>query len=207
MPFAPLTPHQGHLWAGRTVGLLGGSFNPAHEGHRHISLMALKHLRLDAVWWMVSPQNPMKSAKDMDTIDNRLESARVAAAHPRILPTDIERQMGTRFTIDTLRALKRHFPATRFVWLMGTDNLHQFHRWGHWEDIFNTVPICVMDRPPQGSSLAAAPAAEKFRHRQLPESAAGRLAAAALPAWVLLRIPLNPTSSTAIRAARAAKKR
>src|SRR5690349_15158433 len=128
MNIAP-TSRQPELWSNRTVGLLGGSFNPAHEGHRHISLYALKLLGLDAVWWMVSPLNPLKSSHGMASAEERMASALKASCHPDIYVTDIEMQMKTRFTVDTLTALKDRFPRTKFVWLMGTDNLLQVHRW------------------------------------------------------------------------------
>lgn len=194
-----------NLWSGRTVGLLGGSFNPAHEGHRHISLMALKHLGLDAVWWMVSPQNPLKSTRDMAPLPERVESARRASRHPQIVVTDIEQYLNTRYTADTLAKLRQIFPRTRFVWLMGTDNLRQVHRWQDWQDIFETTAVCVLDRPPRGNSLKSCPAMERYRHRLIPESAAPTLKFRELPAWTVLHIPLNHLSATAIRAARKAK--
>lgn len=194
------------LWSGRTVGLLGGSFNPAHEGHRHISLMALKHLGLDAVWWMVSPQNPLKSAKGMAPLQDRLQSARRAARHPQIVVTDIETQMGTQYTADTLARLRQYFPRTHFIWLMGTDNLRQVHRWQDWQDIFARHAVCVLDRPPRGNSLRSCPAFERFRDRLIPESAAADLKNRSLPAWTILHIPLNSLSATAIRAAQKAGK-
>lgn len=193
-----ITPYSATLWEGRTVGLLGGSFNPAHEGHRHISLYALKMLGLDAVWWMVSPQNPLKSAKDMASLHTRLRDASAVAAHPKIFVTDIESQMGTRFTADTLKALKKHFPRTRFIWLMGADNLHQFHRWKNWQEIFRAVPVCVLARPPQGNLVRASKAVGRFRGGLT----GGPLAGAKLPALKILHIPLNAQSATAIRSAR-----
>lgn len=194
------------LWAGRTVGLLGGSFNPAHDGHRHISLLALKHLGLDAVWWMVSPQNPLKSTRDMAPLHERMASARAVSNHPQIIATDIEQHLNTRYTADTLDKLRLYFPQTRFIWLMGTDNLRQIHLWRDWQDIFTRTAVCVLDRPPQGNSLKSCPALERFRHRLIPETSAKNLKNRALPAWTILHIPLNPLSSTAIRAAQKAKK-
>jgi nicotinate-nucleotide adenylyltransferase len=194
------------LWAGRSVGLLGGSFNPAHDGHRHISLMALKHLGLDAVWWMVSPQNPLKSTRDMAPLPARLASAQHAARHPQIVATDIETQMGTQYTADTLKKLRLYFARTRFIWLMGTDNLLQIHRWQNWHDIFEKHAVCVLDRPPRGNSLKSCPALERYRHRLLPENAAPLLKHKNLPAWTILHIPLNALSSTAIRAAQKGSK-
>ena len=190
------------LWQNRTVGLLGGSFNPAHEGHRHISLYALKMLGLDAVWWMVSPQNPLKSRKDMAPLAERMESARIASHHPKIHVTDIEQHLNTRYTADTLRALQAHFPRTHFVWLMGTDNLRQFHRWQEWQEIFKMVPVCVLDRPPRHNAIKACPAANRFRPYMLEQAKAMTLKSAPLPAWTILHIPLNDMSATKIRAAR-----
>ena len=194
-----ITPYSSNLWRNRTVGLLGGSFNPAHEGHRHISLYALKLLKLDAVWWMVSPQNPLKSTKDMATIKQRLQSAHDASQHPKIFPTDIERHLGTRYTADSLEALKQHFPATRFVWLMGTDNLRQIHRWEEWEKIFQSVPICVLDRPPRHNSIKSCKAFERFRPYLKDQEAAASLPTTPPPVWTILHIPLNATSATEIR--------
>jgi nicotinate-nucleotide adenylyltransferase len=204
--YASPTPSSGALWAGRSVGLLGGSFNPAHDGHRHISLMALKHLQLDAVWWMVSPQNPLKSTKDMAPLATRLQSARDVSRHPQIVPTDIEQYLNTRYTADTLARLQALYPQTNFVWLMGTDNLQQIHRWQDWESIFESVPVCVLDRPPEGNSLKSAPAVDRYRHRMVPENAASTLKNRNLPAWTILHIPLNHLSATALRAAKKAKK-
>lgn len=202
MFLTPLKTYTSELWQNRTVGLLGGSFNPAHEGHRHISLYALKMLGLDAVWWMVSPQNPLKSRKDMAPLAERMESARVASHHPKIHVTDIEQHLNTRYTADTLRALKAHFPRTNFVWLMGTDNLRQFHRWQEWREIFRMVPVCVLDRPPRHNAVRACKTSETFRAHMIPQEKAVTLKTAALPAWTLLHIPLNNMSATAIREAR-----
>jgi nicotinate-nucleotide adenylyltransferase len=174
------SPHSADLWANRTVGLLGGSFNPAHEGHRHASLVAMKHLRLDAVWWLVSPQNPLKPARGMAPLARRLETARAAADHPKIFATDIEHALGTRYTADTIATLKRHFSRTRFVWLMGLDNLHQIHLWKRWEDIFKAVPVCVIDREISGGRLRSCPALARFRP-------------------LILHAPLNAESATRLR--------
>lgn len=194
------TRYSTELWSNRTVGLLGGSFNPAHGGHRHISLYALKMLGLDAVWWMVSPQNPLKAKKGMAPLDERMESARNVARHPKIFVTDIERHLNTQYTLDTIKALQQHFPRTRFVWLMGGDNLTQFHKWHRWQEIFMTLPVCVLDRPPRHDSLKAGPAFERFRHYLLPQERAAVLKGKRAPAWTILRIPLDETSATAIRA-------
>jgi nicotinate-nucleotide adenylyltransferase len=133
-------------WAHRRVGLLGGSFNPAHAGHTQISKVALKRLKLDAVWWLVSPQNPLKSQSGMASQALRLASTQVAEEDPRILPTAIETTLGTQFTADTLRALAKRYPHTHFVWLMGADNLAGFHRWRDWQSIVRRWPIAIIPR-------------------------------------------------------------
>ena len=198
-------PYTSTLWSNRTVGLLGGSFNPAHRGHRHISLYALKMLGLDAVWWMVSPQNPLKPVKDMALLDARLKGAADAARHPKIFVTDIERHLGTQYTADTITALQRHFPRTRFVWLMGTDNLKQFHKWKRWQEIFKSLPVCVLDRPPRHGSVKGCPAFGRFRPYLLEQADVAILKRLKPPAWTILHIPLDETSATAIRAGRKKK--
>jgi len=202
MTIAPAA-HQSSLWSNRTVGLLGGSFNPAHEGHRHVSLYALKMLGLDAVWWVVSPQNPLKSTKGMASLEERMAGAHEASHHPAIHVTDIEQQMGTRYAVDTLAELKTRFPTTTFIWLMGTDNLLQFHRWHDWQKIFSLVPIAVLDRPPRGNNIRSCPALERFRASLLPQDQAQLLKTSAPPAWTILHIPLNAQSATNIRERRA----
>ena len=202
MPLSAPQPYNRELWDGRTVGLLGGSFNPAHGGHRHISLYALKMLGLDAVWWMVSPQNPLKSRKDMAPLKERMGSAEAVSKHPQIFVTDIEQHLNTRFTADTLKELQSHFPRTHFVWLMGTDNLRQIHRWQHWQEIFKMVPVCVLDRPPRHNAVRACKASERFRAYLIPQEKAATLKDAALPAWTILHIPLNSLSATELRARR-----
>ncbi len=189
-----------NLWAGQTVGLLGGSFNPAHAGHRYISLKAMKRLGLDAVWWMVSPQNPLKSAKDMAPQAARIQSAVKVSHHPKIFVTGIESQLGTRYTADTLAALQRNFPRTRFVWLMGGDNLRQMHRWKHGARIFDLVPVAVLDRPPRENRVRNCQTTERFRRYLLPQELAPLLKDIAPPIWTVLHIPLNEMSATAIRA-------
>ncbi|MGQ9366883.1 nicotinate-nucleotide adenylyltransferase [Azospirillum sp. ST 5-10] len=196
-------PRSGPFHAGLRVGLLGGSFNPAHAGHRHISVYALRRLRLDQVWWLVSPQNPLKSAADMGTLAERLASARAAARHPRIVPTALECDLGTRYTADTLAELTRRFPRTRFVWLMGADNLRQIPRWQHWTKIFRMVPIAVFSRPTYSLSALGGVAARRYARRRVSEQRVRELAVMAPPAWAFLRNPLHPASATAIRRARA----
>ena len=196
----PLNPRSG--FAPRRVGILGGSFNPAHEGHRQISLAALERLRLDEVWWMVSPQNPLKAQAGMAPLDRRLAAARAVARHPRIRVTDIETALGTRYTADTLAKVTRAFPRTDFVWLMGADNLSQIDRWDRWQQIFHGVAIAVFNRPTYCFRALAGMAARRFAHRRLAASAAGQLAGKTPPAWVFLFTRLNPISASAIRARR-----
>lgn len=181
------------------VGLLGGSFNPAHEGHRHISLCALKTLALDQVWWLVSPQNPLKPVEGMAPQDLRLEAAVKVADHPAILVTGLESRLGTRYTADTIIALRRRFPARRFVWLMGADNLRQMPRWNHWQRIFDAVPVAVFDRSPYSHNALAGMAARRFGQMRRPAQRAGQLAEAKAPAWVFLHQERHPASATAIR--------
>jgi nicotinate-nucleotide adenylyltransferase len=190
---------------GLRIGLLGGSFNPPHVGHVHVSAAALKKLRLDYVWWLVSPQNPLKPVRGMASFDKRLEAARkLAGAHPRMIATGIEQELGTRFTIDTLRALKRRFPQARFVWLMGSDNLVQIPRWRRWQRIFSEVPVAVVTRP--GSALAArqSQAANRFKSAGLPADL--RFADAKPPALTVIEVKRNPASGTKLRAASASRK-
>ena len=182
------------------IGLLGGSFNPAHDGHRHISLLALGRLRLAQVWWLVSPQNPLKPTAGMAALAERLAGARAIARHPAIRVGDLERRLGTRHTADSLKALRRRFPRARFVWLMGTDNLLQLPRWRRWRTILSTVPIAVFERGSYVYMALAGQAGARFRSNQVrePRGLFGR----SPPAWSLLRLQVHPASATAIRAAR-----
>ncbi|MBI1207844.1 MAG: nicotinate-nucleotide adenylyltransferase [Azospirillum sp.] len=193
-------PLSGAAWAGLKVGVLGGSFNPAHDGHRMVSEVALRLLRLDQVWWLVSPQNPLKSPQDMAGQAQRLIWARAAARHPRILATTLEARLGTRYTADSLRELAQRYPRTRFVWLMGADNLDQVRRWQHWTRIFASVPVAVFSRSPYSLKALNGIAARRFRARRIGLCGAGRLADMVPPAWVFFRNPWHPASATAIRA-------
>jgi len=191
---------------GRRIGLLGGSFNPAHDGHRHISLLALRRLGLDEVWWLVSPQNPLKPARGMASLARRIASARSVARHPRLRVTDIERTLNTRYTVDTVRALKRRHPGYIFVWLIGADNLLQMPRWKDWTGLFRSVAVAIFARPSYSLKALAGQAASRFAQFRLPESRARCLAWRDPPAWTFLRIRLHPASATAIRAAAKKKK-
>lgn len=185
----------------RRIGLLGGSFNPAHDGHRYISIEALKRLGLDEVWWLVSPQNPLKSESGMAPFQKRVSSARRVARHPRIRVSTIEAEMGTRYTADTLEMLGLRYPTARFVWLMGADNLSQISDWQDWSKIFNTVSIAVFARDSYDSRALSALAANRFGFARLSASAAMVVADAVPPAWVFLRIRPHPAAATDLRQA------
>ena len=187
---------------GRKIGLLGGSFNPAHEAHREISLTALARLGLDEVWWLVSPQNPLKPVDGMAALPDRVAGARAVARHPRIRVTGIEARLGTVYTADTVLALRRRFPGLCFVWLMGADNLIQIDRWKGWQRIFNAVPVAVFARPSYCFKALAARAAHRFARARIPEGKARALARRRSPAWVFIHGRLNPLSASAIRARR-----
>jgi len=183
----------------RRIGLLGGSFNPAHGGHLHISALALKLLDLDQVWWLVSPQNPLKPVDGMAPFAVRLEGARrIAKADRRILITDLESRLGpSRYTADTLKALRRRFPRLRFVWLMGGDNLVQIPKWERWPEIFRTVPIAVFNRPSYSLKALSGLAAKRFARYRVAASDERRLAEMEPPAWVFFHTRLDDSSATA----------
>ena len=183
------------------TGLLGGSFNPAHRGHRRLSLTALDALGLDEIWWLVSPGNPLKPQKGMAPLAARFASARRAARGAPIRVTAIERELGTIYTADTLAALVRRYPKRRFVWLMGADNLAQFHRWRDWRKIAALVPIAVVTRPGYDADALKAPAWGWLRRFVRPVAMAKDWTSWRPPALVLLNLPPDPTSATAIRAA------
>jgi nicotinate-nucleotide adenylyltransferase len=184
---------------GLCIGLLGGSFNPAHAGHRAISLHALRQLQLDQIWWLVSPQNPLKPEKGMASLNDRLASARAVSKHPKIFAKNLEAQFGTRYTVDTLRQLKRHFPQTNFVWLMGADNMKQMHRWMEWPEIFALVPVAVFRRPAYAAGRNLGKVAQRFSRYWKPARSAKQLALQQAPAWLILDNQLNSLSATDIR--------
>jgi nicotinate-nucleotide adenylyltransferase len=183
------------------TGLLGGSFNPAHRGHRQISIQAPRALGLDEIWWLVSPGNPLKPARGMAPLETRFASAKAMARGLPIRVTAIERKLGTRYTVDTLRALKRRFPERRFVWLMGADNLSQFHLWRDWRAIAALVPIAVVGRPGYDADAHSARAMGWLRRFVRPAGQARHWTKWRPPALVLLKLPPDPTSATALRAA------
>jgi nicotinate-nucleotide adenylyltransferase len=178
------------------VGLFGGSFNPAHEGHAHVAETARKRLSLDRVIWLVTPQNPLKA--EHVSLRQRRRSARVRA-RGRSVVSDIERALGSRYTVDTVRLIKGRFPRVHFVWIMGADSLADLHRWRDWVGLMREVPVAVVARP--GASLAAlvSPAARRFAGARLPGGAGRRLALARPPAWIYLTGPWNYATSTALR--------
>jgi nicotinate-nucleotide adenylyltransferase len=194
------------LSPGMAVGLFGGSFNPAHDGHAHVAETAMRRLGLDRVVWLVSPQNPLKDARDMAPLAERMASARAAAklaADGRaMLVSDFETRAGTQWTVDTLRALTARHPGVRFVWLMGSDNLASFHRWRGWTDIMRMMPMAVIARPGSQLDSRTAPAAARFAPARVPAARARLLPGLDAPAWTYLTAPLNPRASTALRAAR-----
>lgn len=183
---------------GMVVGLLGGSFDPAHRGHVHITREAIKRMGLDRVWWLVSPGNPLK-ARGPAPLSDRMARARAVMDDPRVVVTDLEARLGTRFTAETILRLKALYPGVRFVWLMGADNLVQFHRWNHWQDILRMVPVGVLARPGWGVAARTSRAARIFREHGVERGEALRLRDA--PAWCFVNLPMDGSSSTAIRAA------
>ncbi|WEK45532.1 MAG: nicotinate-nucleotide adenylyltransferase [Candidatus Andeanibacterium colombiense] len=185
----------------KRVGLLGGSFNPAHGAHRRISLFALAALGLDEVWWLVSPGNPLKPPAGMAPLAARVKAAQKRALRAPITVSAIERQLGTRFTIDTLRALRRRFPKTRFVWLMGADNLAQFHRWRDWRAIAREMPIAVIARPGYDAAALASPAMAWLRRFRVPAARLMNRGEWSAPALIELRFDPDPRSATELRRA------
>ena len=188
-PFAP----------GMRIGLLGGSFNPPHEGHALVTRLALRRLALDRVWWLVTPGNPLKSQAHLAALKSRVEAARRLDIGPRVVVTDIEAQIGSRFTYDTLLWLKRRAPSVHFVWIMGADNLRQFHRWRHWRAIADLAPIVVVDRPGSTLSAISSPAGAALAPWRVPERDASRFALMTPPALLFLHGRRSGLSSTAIR--------
>jgi len=193
------------LVPGMRIGLYGGTFNPPHAAHRAASLLALKRLRLDRVWWLVTPGNPLKDNGALPPLTERLEQARTIAHHPALVPTGLEAGLGTRYSYDTVAALVRRYPQVHFVWLMGADNLKSFHRWQRWRDIANLVPMAVIDRPGCTFAAMGSPAAAALARWRCPESQAPKLATMKPPAWIFLHGLKSPLSSTQLRAKAASK--
>ncbi len=184
---------------GQTIGLLGGSFDPAHGGHVHITREALKRFGLDRVWWLVSPGNPLKT-RGPAPLQQRLARARNVMQHPRVAVTDIESQIGTRYTAATLQRLQKIYPQVNFIWLMGADNLATFHHWDRWEWIVENVPIGVIARPGERLSARMSKAAERYAAYRIRGRQSQRLGQVGAPAWCFVNVPMLDISSTEIRA-------
>lgn len=184
------------------IGLFGGSFNPIHEGHRLVVLQCLKRLRLDRVWLLVSPGNPLKDHGDLAPLDARVAAARAMIDHPQVDVTDFEARLGFRYTYDTLSHLVRRCEGARFVWIMGADSLGSFHRWERWQDIARLMPVAVYARPGSNLRATVSRAATALRAHRIPEAEAEALAAREPPAWVYLHGIMSAQSSTAIRVKR-----
>nr|WP_267875973.1 nicotinate-nucleotide adenylyltransferase [Microvirga alba] len=187
---------------GMRIGLYGGSFNPAHDGHRHVSLMALKRLGLDRIWWVITPGNPLKDPGELAATATRVAEAKRIASHPCIDVTTFEEAIGARYTVDTLSYLKRRYPGVRFVWIMGADNLASFHRWRGWRHIARLMPMAVIDRPGWTLKATRSRSATALASSRLNEGEARALAGLKPPAWVFLHGPRSHLSSTELRRAR-----
>ena len=185
--------------AGQVIGLLGGSFDPPHAGHVHITREALKRFGLDRVWWLVSPGNPLKK-NGPAPLPERMQAARAMMQHPCVTVTDLEAQLGTRFTAETLATLRQRYPGVRFVWLMGADNLAQFHRWQDWRWIMDHVPVGVMARPGDRISARLSKAARIYEAARMPGRASHLLGRSNAPSWCFVNLPMSAQSSSAIRA-------
>lgn len=184
---------------GQVIGLLGGSFDPAHAGHVHITKAALARFGLDHVWWMVSPGNPLKSRGPAPLVD-RMQAARAVMQSPHVTVTDIETKLGTRYTAQTLKELKRRYPRVTFVWLMGADNLVQFHKWRDWRWIMDNVPVGVLARPGDRIPARLSMAAKVYRSARIRGRAAAALGRHPVPVWCFVNLPMSTQSSSAIRA-------
>lgn len=198
--FGSLHAHPPLALPGQRIGLMGGTFNPPHEGHVICAETALRRLRLDQLWWMVTPGNPLKANSGLPSLEWRVAESRALISDPAIKVTGFEAELGSPYTYATVRYLRRRFPRTRFVWVMGADNLATFACWQHWRDIARLVPIAVVDRPGWHLKALASPAARALSRRRLPESAAALLPFSKPAAWVLLGTRLSEASSTALRA-------
>jgi len=197
--FGSLRVHPPLCLPGQRIGIMGGSFNPPHAGHRIAAEAAMKRLGLDQLWWLITPGNPLKSQDGLSAVNGRMDLVRQFAVGPRMKVTSFECELGTSFTAATLAFLKRRHPGVRFVWVMGADNLAYFNRWQHWRSIAEIMPIAVVDRPGWRLRGLSSPAAHSLSRWRLPESEARALADRRPPAWVLLTIRLSDLSSTALR--------
>jgi nicotinate-nucleotide adenylyltransferase len=184
---------------GQRIGLFGGSFNPAHYGHYMVAHYALKRLQLDWVWWLVSPQNPLKDPGETGEYDQRLNFTRHIARHPRFVVTDVERQINSRNTAETLLALGQAMKQAHFIWIMGADSFANLHRWHHWTDIAEALPLAFLARPGYSVRALSGRAALRYAACRVKTGEAAKLVTQKTPAWVFLPMPLRPESSTAIR--------
>jgi nicotinate-nucleotide adenylyltransferase len=198
--FAKLRVETPPVFPGARIGLMGGTFNPPHEGHLVSAETALRRLKLDALWWMVSPGNPLKPRDGLAGLDERMAASRSITLNPAITVTGFEAALGSAYTFDTVRYLARRYPAARFVWVMGADNLATFHLWHRWRHIARLVPIAVVDRPGWHMAALASPAARFLSRQRLPDALAAKLPGSRPPAWVYLSARLSAASSTALRA-------
>lgn len=186
---------------GQRIGVMGGSFNPAHDGHRIVAETALNRLKLDQLWWLATPGNPLKSTGGLPPLAERMETVRRFAGNPRMKVTGFERELGTGYTAATLSFLVKRYPRAHFVWVMGADNLASFDRWQHWRSIARSMPFAVVDRPGWRLKGLSSPAARALAASRVPEAAAATLPTVHPPAWVFLTSRLSPLSSTQLRAA------
>jgi nicotinate-nucleotide adenylyltransferase len=201
MPIARLPLNASRM----TIGLFGGSFNPPHDGHRLVTLTALKRLGLDRIWWIVTPGNPLKDTSNLLPLYSRIAACRTLMPEPKIDITGFEKDIGTRYTLDTLRYLKRRCPAVQFIWIMGTDNLVQFHNWQGWRDIARLMPIAIIDRPGTTLKATSSPAAQALHAARWPEFKASLIKRAKAPALIFLHGKRSKLSSTVLRKEQAAK--
>ncbi len=188
-----------HAEPGNRIGLLGGSFNPPHSGHRLVALTALKRLGLDQIWWFVTPGNPLKDHGNLAPLEERVRTTLEVADHPRMKITAHEAVLGSPYTARTVEMLQFRRPELRFVWVMGADNLASFHHWQNWQDIVRRIPIAVVNRPGASLSVLSAPMAKAYENYRLPERNAGLLTDLKPPVWTFIHAPLDETSSTALR--------
>jgi len=201
-PFHPDDLKIPHVENGMSVGLFGGSFNPPHDGHVHVVETAMKRLQLDRVWWMVSPGNPLKDNDDLPPLSERIEASRAFIDHPRVDVSGLEASLSVTYSADLVRELVSRFPTVRFVWLMGADNLTNFHHWERWEEIVGNLPIAVIDRPGDTLASRASMVARKFGQARLDERDAALLKNLRAPGWTFIHAPRSPLSSTQLRRAR-----
>lgn len=188
-----------HVEDGMSIGLFGGSFNPPHDGHRHVVLTALQRLQLDRLWWLVSPGNPLKKNDGLPSLCERIARSCDLMSHPRVDVTGCEATLKTKYSADLICHLVERYPTVRFVWIMGADNLTNFHCWDRWEDIAGNVPICVIDRPGDTLSTRSSRTAKKFLHARIDESDAKLLKNCKAPAWTFIHAPKMALSSTVLR--------